>query len=116
MIRKPSCKAGSIEQQLDMCETGRLRGDEITHSHGHPHTEDDYKEATAVDREMDNYNVTMSERNREGSEMSGDDHAMGFQGDDAGLPGEEANENLPEAEPTQDLVLEIKHRFKRKKR
>lgn len=28
------CSPGSIEQQLDMCEEGDLRGDEITHLHG----------------------------------------------------------------------------------
>lgn len=28
------CSPGSIEQQLDMCEEGDLRGEEITHLHG----------------------------------------------------------------------------------
>jgi len=30
----PDCRPGSIKQQLDMCETGPLRGDEIQHTHG----------------------------------------------------------------------------------
>lgn len=28
------CSPGSIEQQLDMCEEGDLRGEEISHLHG----------------------------------------------------------------------------------
>ena len=88
--RKPQndeqqCQAGSVEQQLDMCETGTLRGDESIRSN----------------REHPNFNIDMSEEDREGDEMSGDDHSSGLQGGESelknqphiqtGLPGDETD-------------------------
>ena len=55
---------GSIEQQLDMCEEGPLRGDEVLREH----------------RDHPNYSMDLSEENREGDEMSGDEHSGGLQG------------------------------------
>lgn len=60
-------EAGSIEQQLDMMESGNLRG-ELASRHGKM-----------------NFNVDMSEYNREGSEMSGDEHSSGMQGGESEL-------------------------------
>lgn len=59
-----------IEQQLDMMESGPMRGDEISHSHG----------VNNPDRLSADYNFDMAEENREGSEMSGDEHSSGLQG------------------------------------
>ncbi|MEK6704529.1 MAG: hypothetical protein AABZ06_01950 [Bdellovibrionota bacterium] len=91
---------GSIEQQLDMCEEGTLRGDEILFHHGRkpePEGGDNY-EPLDPDRMKENYHVDMAEENREGDEMSGDGHSSGLQGDemelsnqihiDTGLPGD----------------------------
>ncbi|MBI3557115.1 MAG: hypothetical protein HY074_12700 [Deltaproteobacteria bacterium] len=101
------CPAGSLRQQLDMCETGNLRGEEILYSHGIPSRDHE------VHRELDpelmesNFHVDLSEDNREGDEETGDEHTAGLQGDeqqelqydtefgesDAGLPGELTNKN-----------------------
>jgi len=75
--RKPqseeqNCQPGSIEQQLDMCETGSLRGEEVLRAN----------------REHPNFNVDMSEEDREGDEMSGDDHSSGLQGGEPELRGQ----------------------------
>jgi hypothetical protein len=65
------CPSGSLEQKLDMCEGGSMRGDELLRERtDHP-----------------NFNVDMSEDSREGDEMSGDEHSSGHQGDDPGFPG-----------------------------
>ena len=87
----------AIEQHLDMLEKGDLRGNEIEHSHGHPRNRP--IDISNPDDLLSNYNVDMSEENREGSEMSGDDHSGGLQGGeqeletqplvDSGLPGDE---------------------------
>jgi hypothetical protein len=70
---------GSIEQQLDMNETRGLRGDEVLHLHGieRPHTAEMDEEEFEL-----NYRVDMSEDNREGTEMAGDEHSSGMQGTD----------------------------------
>lgn len=74
-------KETSEEQKLDMCEVEGLRGDEITHQHGVEETRNqsgDPKELTEI---MDkNWSMDMSEENREGDEMSGDEHSQGLQG------------------------------------
>jgi hypothetical protein len=105
-------RAGSIEQQLDMCESGPLRGDDILHNHGvrertNPHP-------TLNDEQLEkNYRIDMSEEDREGMEESGDEHSAGLQGDemqelqyddhfgdsDAGIPGE-MTEKLAKSDPT----------------
>jgi hypothetical protein len=92
---------GSIEQQLDMCEEGTLRGDEILHHHGLEPVEN--KEGPIeIDRLMENnYHMDLAEDDREGAEMSGDEHSIGLQGGDSelanqahiatGLPGDRAH-------------------------
>lgn len=71
------CTPGSIEQKLDMCEEGSLKGDEILHRHGRrkPKPSGDPK---PIDKDMnENFNVDMSEPDREGDEWSGDEHSFG---------------------------------------
>jgi hypothetical protein len=76
------CKPGSIEQQLDMCEEGDLRGDEILHSHGSESKKRGKTiEKKPLDRLMDEFSADLSEPAREGDEMSGDEHSSGLQGD-----------------------------------
>lgn len=98
--------SGSIEQHLDMMEKGPLRGDDIIRQTDrvnpidadeieidHPSLPDEYGM-------QHNYRLDMSESNREGDEMSGDEHSLGLQGGDPdldrqetldnGLPGEES--------------------------
>ncbi len=100
------CARGSPEQQLDMCEEGPLRGDEIEFSHGvrAPNSDDPHP---PLDEQLleHNFSVDMSEEGREGAEETGDEHSMGLQSDeegelqyddeygesDAGLPGDETN-------------------------
>src|SRR5690349_20702858 len=90
-------RSGSIEQQLDMCEGEKSpRGDEVMHSaHLRSTPEEElYEKAT--------YEVDLSDENREGDEMSGDDHSNGMEGGDAelanqehihrGMPGDETSE------------------------
>lgn len=103
----------SIEQHLDMCENGDLRGDEILHNHGMIEISATRSDVTSVDEMMRNYHFDMSELNREGDEMSGDDHSSGLQGEvqpfvhelnhEAGTPGETSADE----EKIQDLE---KHR------
>lgn len=74
-------RRGSIEQQLDMCEEGPLRGDEILHQHGIPDPTDS---RPPLDDNLlqENYQIDMSEEWREGDEESGDEHSAGHQGSD----------------------------------
>jgi hypothetical protein len=96
---------GSIEQQLDMCEEGSLRGDELLHSHGVdlPAAEQAREgELLGVDELMARqpYQLDMAEEGREGAEWTGDEHSLGLQGSESelqsqpqrssGLPGESA--------------------------
>ncbi len=72
-----------------MCESGSLRGDDILHSHGLP-----IREYTDTPPDLDqilndNWNIDLSEENREGDEMTGDDHSSGLEG------GEPEIENQP---------------------
>ncbi len=90
-------EADTIEQHLDMKESGPLRGDEILHHHGIPPGDRD-PSIGSEDEMLENYKIDMSETNREGAEMSGDDHSAGLQGGetelrnqatiDAGIPGD----------------------------
>lgn len=85
-------RPGSITQQLDMNESGPLRGDEILHHHGLPDPAgrpDGDPMPLAADRMEHNYQVNMSEEGREGDEESGDEHSSGLQGgENNGLPGD----------------------------
>jgi len=76
----PRYESGSIEQHLDMCEKGPYRGDEILHHHGLD---------SSTDGPYLNYRVDMSEENREGMELSGEDHSVGLPDDEAVLAGQE---------------------------
>jgi hypothetical protein len=94
---------GSIEQQLDMVENGPgPRGDNLLRHHGQ--TFDDKRDPNFIkelegDEMLQNFHIDMSESNREGDEMSDDDHSAGLQGEDSEfkdqptfddeLPGEE---------------------------
>jgi hypothetical protein len=94
---------GSIEQQLDMVENGSgPRGDSLIRKKGN--TFDDKRDPNFVkeldgDEMLKNFHVNMGESNREGDEMSGDEHSSGLQGEDSEfahqptfddeLPGEE---------------------------
>jgi hypothetical protein len=96
------CSPGSIEQQLDMCESGSLRGDDILHSHGLP--DSDYNgDPIELDEFQtggmeNNWQMDLSEEDREGDEMSGDEHSSGIEGGEpeierqlhiqTGLPGD----------------------------
>ncbi|MBC7693640.1 MAG: hypothetical protein H7222_17880 [Methylotenera sp.] len=122
--------SGSIEHELDMVESGDLRGDLITHrisSRVNDQGDDELDlvralkdEDGAVDSDprplteiLNDYNLDMSEDNREGDEMSGDDHSLGMQGGEteeknqihirSGLPGEETDHDELE-----DLAIEKK--------
>ena len=98
----PGCRPGSIEQQLDMCERGPLRGDQILHDHGATEGVDEVPESRQrIDQiaEDQYFEVDMQEEDREGDELTGDEHSSGLQGDEteldsqphirAGVPGEE---------------------------
>lgn len=79
--------AGSIEQQLDMCEDGPLRGDEVLREN----------------RDHPNFHVDLSDGAREGDEMSGDDHSSGMQGEDSEHP---VQEHIPSGLPGDETRLE----------
>lgn len=97
--------ASSIEQHLDMMETGPLRGDDILRRAGGGRTarydRPDRDPVPLPDEYgmQHNYRLDMSEGSREGDEMTGDEHSFGLQGGDPdlarqptvdnGLPGEE---------------------------
>ncbi len=70
---------GSIEQQLDMCEEGSLRGDEVLHHHGMTEERGSVPTPTPVDLLLERYQLDLSEEDREGSEESGDEHSAGQQ-------------------------------------
>jgi len=71
---------GSIEQHLDMCEDGSLRGDEVLHHHGMTEEWDSVPTPAPVDLLLDRYQLDLSEEDREGAEESGDEHSAGQQG------------------------------------
>lgn len=77
-----NCTPGSIEQQLDMCEEGSLRGDEISHSRGSKkNIETPDHDPYPLDHILGRAQDDLSEADREGDEMSGDEHSSGMQGD-----------------------------------
>jgi hypothetical protein len=95
-----NCSPGSIEQQLDMCESTPYRGEEVER---HVQNKVSPSEPTSEDpqelvEEFDSFDMTMSEFSREGDELSGDDHSSGLQGEemeirdqrniDTGVPGD----------------------------
>lgn len=93
------CAPGSIEQQLDMCEDGTLRGDDILHRHGRisaePVGDEDPRPLDELAFSEDHFEMDLSaEPDREGDEMSGDEHSSGLEGGElgTGIPGEETRE------------------------
>lgn len=86
---------GSIEQQLDMVETGTLKGDMVLGHRDEIHDIDD--DEMSDEQEMDlNYRFDMSETAREGDEESGDEHSSGLQG---GEPDIQHQEHIETGEP-----------------
>jgi hypothetical protein len=85
------CSPGSIEQQLDMCETGSLRGDDILYSHGRtsPANKGDPVELNEIIDE--NWEMDLAEEDREGAELSGDEHSSGNQGSESEDLGKKRN-------------------------
>jgi hypothetical protein len=92
--REPPPNApGSIEQQLDMCEAGPLKGDEISHERS---------------RARGLADGAILDTDRETVEMTGDDHSLGLQGGEeelkhqphihSGVPGTEEEEHDQETD------------------
>lgn len=115
-----NCTPGSIEQELDMCEEGSLRGDEILHSHGL--TEKPTAGPQSADQLLNRFEVDLGEENREGDEMSGDDHSSGLQGGepeliqphiDTGIPGDETRR--ADISKLGDNIISLKERVNRRK-
>lgn len=82
------CSPGSIEQKLDMCEEGSLRGDDILHSHGQEpakYTGDPAELDTLLN---ENWEMDLAEEDREGDEMSGDEHSSGMDGGETEIEGQ----------------------------
>ena len=103
-----SCAPGSIEQQLDMCEKGAMKGDAIARREvGLPDEKED-KDPTELPEITERMAFDMSEPDREGDEASGDDHSSGLQGEeseleeqphiDTGVPGDETRHEELETE------------------
>ncbi|MCM2278881.1 MAG: hypothetical protein NDJ89_12470 [Oligoflexia bacterium] len=112
--REPErCAPGSIEQQLDMCESGELRGDAIERR---AKTEDNPEKNPGADELLDRFEPNLSEPGREGDEMSGDEHSSGLQGED-GIPvsphgheSEQADQGLPGEETERTASSRSKRR------
>ena len=114
---------GSIEQQLDMVEEGDLKGDEVLRrTENVPNPEDPTSEDPMdLFSEMQSFNMTLSERDREGDEMSGDDHSSGLQGQEVelqsqgssrtGIPGE-----FLELDGLYDQVISLEQERKKRRR
>lgn len=84
---------GSIEQKLDMCEDDdSLKGDQVLFSHGiDSDVGDSELGLQGVDQlisKNNNFHIDLSEGNREGDEMSGDEHSSGWQGGESELAGQ----------------------------
>lgn len=113
-IEPEFCAPGSIEQQLDMCEEGTLRGDEILHHHGDENAPEANSE-TPVNLLMDRYEMDMAEEGREGDELSGDEHSSGLQGSELTHAHEPLKEESIEGAPLV-LIPRPERRAKRKHR
>jgi hypothetical protein len=104
---------GSIEQQLDMVENGPgPRGDSLIRRKGE--TFDDKRDPDFVkeldgDEMLQNFHVNMAESNREGDEMSGDEHSAGLQGGDSEFYGQPTfDDELPGEETEKEEDREKK--------
>jgi hypothetical protein len=108
---------GSIEQQLDMVEDGPMRGDEILHHPGEPEFQlyPKDRDPLPVDRMMDRMEVNLSEENREGDEMSGDEHSSGLQGEDSEEQGQPHFDSGLPGERTEDEAKQIDERITRRR-
>ena len=83
---------GTLRQHLDMIEPGvgpwqgeGPRGDDVEHRIPHPSRPVD-SDPLPFDAVLNRWEMTLSEDNREGDEMSGDEHSIGQQGDDPNQP------------------------------
>jgi hypothetical protein len=93
----PRKERGTEAQHLDMLEDADPRGDDDLYSPEDSLLDDSDEPVLGADEMMANYNVDMSETQREGDEMSGDEHSSGLQGGepeiehqlaiDSGMPG-----------------------------
>jgi hypothetical protein len=103
-----NCSPGSIEQQLDMCEEGSLRGDEISRRTVNRASPDDppSEDPLDLDQEINVFEVTMAERDREGDDLSGDEHSFGLQGDESELENQpNIDRGVPGDQPKQQNSL-----------
>jgi hypothetical protein len=111
------CAPGSIEQQLDMCEEGSLRGDEILFEHGL--AEQEYTgDPQDLDKLLfDNFNVDLSEVDREGDEMSGDEHTSGLEGGEPEIEGQlHISTSLPGDRTKHEEIERLTEEFSRERR
>ena len=75
--RAPACAPGSIEQQLDMCEEGPRRGEEILRDKSPIPKRGESATPVPLDQAIENnFNMDMAEPNREGDDLSGDERAL----------------------------------------
>ncbi len=71
-----------------MHESGKLRGDEVLHSHGKPERPPS-GDPVPLDEILDSrWSMDLSEENREGDEMSGDEHSSGLEGGEQEIEGQ----------------------------
>lgn len=85
-----ACSPGSIEQQLDMCEEGNSRSEDIIRHIDEDKNPNDPITEDPLDlvSEINTFDYTMSERDREGDDYSGDEHSSGLQGDEIEIEGQ----------------------------
>jgi hypothetical protein len=77
---------GSIELQLDMCEAeDEMRGDDVIRSLGRVMGGPDQDPVDLSEIMSNNFRMDLSEDDREGDEMSGDEHSSGLQGGEESL-------------------------------
>lgn len=108
--------SGSEAQHLDMYEgeDANLRGDALIHSRPAVERPEGGEEVLAVDEMMNNFNIDMSEEDREGDEMSGDDHSSGLQGGEQELNHQDNVDNGLPGERNEDDEREFDRRSRRR--
>jgi hypothetical protein len=85
-----ACSPGSIEQQLDMCEQGAIKSEDVIRHIDREENPNDPPTEDPIDlvHEINSFDYTMSERDREGDDLSGDEHSSGLQGDELEIEGQ----------------------------
>ena len=102
----------SIEQQLDMVEEGGegLRGDDVLHQHGvNPHRPRADRDPLPADALTERFEMDMSEPDREGDDMSGDEHSSGLQGGESEVARDPHIDSGLLGEVEEDQELEIRN-------